>query len=119
MCFRFEDNKHVLIWESHDKFAKLQASRRIQWSYHYGDITARDGLGNVVQGVPDDPLEIRIDTCSGRVHMHYLARQPHYGQERVNGLDLTNLDAIQFVKGIFKHRKTGQPLTKVYGFKLT
>jgi hypothetical protein len=43
--FEFDDNNHIHIWESHDKFAGLHASRKISWSYHYGEITSRDKDG--------------------------------------------------------------------------
>lgn len=115
--FEFRDNNHIRIWESHDKFAGLYASRRISWSYHYGVITARDEEGHIIQGPADDPVEIRIDTCSG-LHLHYQAQQPHYQQARVSGLDLNGVTALQFVKAVFKYRSSGKDFSRVFGFKL-
>lgn len=113
--FNFADSQHIRIWESYEKIAGLQMSRRLQWAYHYGTITTRDGDGNTMQGSPDDPLEIRIDTCSG-LHLHYQKREPHHDQGRVAKLDLESVDAADFTQAVFKRRKTGQPFTKILGF---
>ena len=80
--FNFTDNQHIRVWEFYEKVAGLQMSRRLSWAYHYGIITTKDANGNTMQGSPDDPFEIRIDTCSG-LHLHYQKRQPHYDQSRV------------------------------------
>jgi hypothetical protein len=116
--FNFVDKQHIRIWESYEKVAGLQMSRRLQWAYHYGIITATDGNGNTMQGSPDDPFEIRIDTCSG-LHLHHQRREPHYGQGRVNKLDLKTVDTLTFVNAVFKRRKSGQPFTKTLGFTVT
>ena len=118
--FRFADRKYLRIWENYNKIARLEMSRKIQWSYHYGPIEATDDDGDVVQGSPDDPLDIRIDTRSGLtgLHLHYEKREPHINQEKVLGLDLGSVDWPKFVQGVLKHRKTGQPFTKIFGFKL-
>jgi hypothetical protein len=34
------------------------------------------------------------------------------------GLDLSSVGAFSFVRGVLKHRKPGQPLTKVFGLKI-
>jgi hypothetical protein len=114
----FTDKQHIRIWESYEKIAGLQMSRRLQWAYHYGIITAADRNGNTMRGSPDDPFEIRIDTCSG-LHLHYQKREPHYDQGRVAKLDLKTVDASTFVNAVFKRRKSGQPFTKTLGFTVT
>jgi hypothetical protein len=91
--FRFTDTKHISIWETYDKFAKLQMSRKIQWSYHYGPTEITDEDGDALRGHPNDPVDIRIDTTSG-LHMHYQTRQPHLDQSRISGLDLNSIDAL-------------------------
>jgi len=53
MTFEFGDNNHIAVWENHDKFAGLQESRRIAWSYHYGPVTARDSKGRAIQGAAE------------------------------------------------------------------
>jgi hypothetical protein len=115
--FDFQDQKHIRIWESYDKFAGLQMSRRVQWAYHYGKTESFDGGGHAMRGQPDDPLDLRIDTCSG-LHLHYQKREPHYAQDEVIGLDLHSLQALSFVRAVIKHRKTGKPFTKVFGFRI-
>jgi hypothetical protein len=114
----FTDKQHIRIWESYEKLAGLLMSHRLQWSYHYGIITASDKSGGTMQGSPDDPLEIRIDTCSG-LHLHYQKREPHYDQSSIHKLDLKCVDAFAFVDAVFKHRKTNQPFTKILGFTVT
>jgi hypothetical protein len=113
----FQDGLCIAIWESWDKFAGLQDSRRIQWSYHYG-AAARDSSGRLLQSEPDSPVTIRIDTCGGKEHLHYLAREPHYSPSSVLGLDLESVDCWQFIKGVLRHRKTGKPVDQVFGFKI-
>ena len=117
VVFQFTDRKHIRIREYYSKFAGLQMSRKTSWSYNYGSTEATDADGHALRGNPDDPLDIRIDTCSG-LHLHYEKREPHYDQEKVLGLDLLDIDWFKFVKGVFRHRKTGQPFTKIFGFKL-
>ena len=115
--FRFTDAKHISIWETYDKFAKLQMSRKIQWSYHYGPTEITDEDGDALRGDPNDPVDIRIDTTSG-LHMHYQTRQPHLDQSRISGLDLGSIDAFTFIRSVLKHRKTGQPFTKIFAFRI-
>jgi len=109
VVFEFDDNNYIQVWESYDRFAKLQICRRIQWSYHYGRVMAKDELGYATQGSPDDPLEIRIDTCGGEPHLHYRQREPHYSQDQVRGL----------IKTVLKHRSTKKTFQKLMGFKLS
>jgi len=118
LFFNFTDKQHIRIWESYEKIAGLQMSRRLQWAYHYGIITATDDNGNTMQGSPDDPFEVRIDTCSG-LHLHYQQREPHYDQSQVANLGLKSVDAFKFIHAVFKRRKTGQPFTKTLGFTVT
>jgi hypothetical protein len=94
-------------------------SRRLQWSYHYGPIQAVDELGNAARGAPDDPLDLRIDTSGGRVHLHYEKQEPHYYQDKIVGLSLVKVESLDFVKSVLKQRKSGEPFTKVLGFKIT
>lgn len=115
--FQFTDGKHIRIREYYSKFAGLQMSRKTSWSYHYGSTQATDADGYAVRGNPDDPLEIRIDTCSG-LHLHYQKREPHFEQNRVVGLDLNDMNWLKFVKGVLRHRQSGLPFTKIFGFKL-
>ena len=117
MLFDFGDQMHIRIWESYDKVAGLLISRRIQWAYHYGKTESFDRAGKAMRGAPDDPLELRIDTCSG-LHMHYQRREPHYDQDEIVGLDLNSVQALPFVRAVLKHRKTGKPFTKVLGFRI-
>jgi hypothetical protein len=117
VIFDFEDHKHIRIWESYDKYAGLMMSRKIQWSYNYGVAQVVDEKGRAMRGSPEDPLELRIDTCSG-LHMHYQAREPHYAQDKIIGINLQDVEAFSFVRAILKHRKTGKPLTKVLGFRI-
>jgi hypothetical protein len=116
--FDFSDGKHIRLWESHDKFAGLYMSRRVQWSYHYGDTMSLDENGDATQGAPDDPLDLRIDTAGGQVHMHYQKRQPHYRQADIEGLDLAKVDGLLFVRAVLRHRQTGKPLSDTLGFKI-
>jgi hypothetical protein len=117
LFFDFEDQTHIRIWESYDKIAGLLMSRRIQWAYHYGKTESIDAAGRSMRGGPDDPLVLRIDTCSG-LHVHYQTRNPHYGQDDIVGLNLESVQALPFVRAVFKHRKTGKPLNKVLGFRI-
>jgi hypothetical protein len=114
--FDFPD-KHIRIWESYDKIAKLDMSRRTQWSYHYGDTATLDENGDATRGAPDDPLDLRIDTTRG-IHMHYLTREPHYKQEAIKGIDLATVGALDFVRAVLTHRRTGKPLSEVLGFRI-
>lgn len=109
--------KHIRIWESYDKFARLQVSRRVQWAYHYGETASFDEAGAAVRGKPDDPLDLRIDTAGG-LHMHYGKRNPHYKQEEIEGLDLGSVGALDFIQAVLKHRRTGRPLNSVLGFRI-
>lgn len=117
LFFCFKDDAHIRVWESYEKLGGLQLSRRKQWAYHYGPVTRRDSAGNAVHGDPDDPLVIRIDTCSG-LHLHLNARDPHYEQDRLKGLQLQDVDWRAFVNSVFTHRKTGKAINKILGFTL-
>ncbi len=116
--FDFADQKHIRIWESFSKIAGLQMSRRLQWAYHYGGDEVIDEAGKAVRGAPNDPVDLRIDTCGGRVHMHYGTREPHYYQDKVDGLTLLKVQSLEFVKAVLKHRGTGEPFTKILGFSI-
>jgi hypothetical protein len=118
VVFEFGDEMYIHVWESHDRFAKLQICRRVQWSYHYGPIVQRDDLGRATQGAADAPLEIRIDTCGGEPHLHYRQREPHHAQERIRGLKIDSVEALAFVKAVLKHRHGKQSFEKIMGFKL-
>jgi hypothetical protein len=111
------DHKHIRVWESYDKIAGLQLSRRVQWAYHYGFTEKVDEDGRAMRGDPDDPLDIRIDT-SGGIHMHYQKREPHYKQNDIEGLDLRDVHPIEFIRGVIKHRTKGEALTKIFGFRI-
>lgn len=111
------DHKHVRIWERYDKIAGLQMSRRVQWAYHYGLTDTVDEHGRALRGRPDDPLDIRIDT-SGGIHMHYKKQEPHYGQGDIAGLDLRDVQAIDFLRGVIRQRTRGGEFTKIFGFKI-
>lgn len=113
----FPDPKHIRIWESYDKIAGLQLSRKVQWSYHFGDTALLDEGGGAVKGKPDDPLDLRIDTVGG-LHMHCGQREPHYAQKDIKGLDLATLSALDFVRAVFKHREKGKPLHEILGFRI-
>lgn len=119
VVFEFNDNTYIDIWENHDRVAKLQICRRIQWHYHYGAVTQRDDSGRATQGAPDDPVELRIDNCGGRPHLHYRQREPHYEQGQVRGLKFDTVCAIDFVRAVLKHRRSKQSFEKILGFKLT
>jgi hypothetical protein len=115
--FQFVNRKHVRLWESHAKFAGLQESRKIQWAYHYGPTQSSDEAAELEQGAPDDPVDIRIDTCSG-LHLHYGTREPHYDQSRIVGLKLDEIQAWDFVRAVLKHRKSGEKLAAILRFKI-
>jgi hypothetical protein len=63
-------------------------------------------------------VDIRIDDVGRPVHLHYEQPDPHHDQSVVKGLELSNLDMFEFLKGIISHRKTKKPLDKVFGFTL-
>ena len=86
-------------------------------AYHYGVISKVDANG-IPQYIQTNPVDIRIDNSCQRVHLHFGTPDPHIFQENVEGLDLGKLDMFTFVRGIFKHRKTGMALDKVFGFKI-
>lgn len=115
--FDFSNDEHIRIWESYDKIAKLDMSRKTQWSYHYGDTATFDENGDAVRGAPNDPLDLRIDTNRG-IHMHYQTHQPHYKQEDIEGIDLAAVGALDFVRAVLTHRRTGKSLSEVLGFKI-
>jgi hypothetical protein len=112
------DNKHIRIWESYEKVAGLLMSRRAQWSYHYGATENVDEEGKALRGNPDDPLDLRIDTSGGILHMHYGTREPHLRQSDIGGLDLRDVGAIEFIRGVIRHRTRGDDFTKIFGFKI-
>ena len=112
------DHKHIRIWERYDKIAGLQMSRRVQWAYHYGFTDNVDEEGRALRGKPDDPLDIRIDTSGGYLHMHYGKQEPHLKQSDVGGLDLRDVLAIDFIRGVIRHRTRGDEFTKIFGFKI-
>lgn len=113
----FEDGSCIAIWELWEKLKGLYASRRTQWSYHYG-AAKRDASGKLVQAEADAPVEIRIDTCGGTEHLHFQAREPHYPQPKIKRLDLQSLDCWQFIKKVLKHRETRKPLDETFGFEI-
>jgi hypothetical protein len=117
VVFDFADGKHIRIWESYDKIAGLYMSRKVQWAYHYGDTASFDEAGGAVRGSPDDPLDLRIDTCGG-VHLHYGKREPHYRQEDIDGLTISDVDALSFVRAVLTQRQTGKSLAEVLKFKI-
>lgn len=112
------DRKYIRIWESYDKIAGLQMSRRVQWSYHYGFSDIVDEEGRALRGRPDDPLDIRIDTSGGAIHMHYQKQEPHYQQTDIAGLDLRDVYAIEFIRGVIRHRTRGDAFTKIFNFRI-
>jgi hypothetical protein len=50
--------------------------------------------------------------------MHFGAALPHIGQEKVDGLEMDELDMFSFVRAIFAHRKTGKSLDKILKFRI-
>lgn len=113
----FSDGKHIRIWESYSKISGLQMSRKLQWAYHYGETANFSEGGQAGRGNPDDPVDLRIDTCGG-LHMHYKSREPHYKQSEIKGLNLSEYGALDFIKDVLKHRKTSKPLNMVIGFEV-
>jgi len=77
-----------------------------------------DEEGRALRGKPDDPLDIRIDTSGGYLHMHYGKQEPHLKQSDVGGLDLRDVLAIDFIRGVIRHRTRGDEFTKIFGFKI-
>jgi hypothetical protein len=112
----FSDGTYIRIWEMYDKFAGLYASRKTQWAYHYGSPQRKNANGEMTWE-PDDPVVIRIDTCSG-LHLHYKARDPHYPQSAIKGAKLADVDCWQFIKNIVKYRQAKQEVLTVFGFKI-
>lgn len=113
----FSDGTCIAIWELYEKIKGLQASRRTQWSYHYGSVK-KENSGKLVQAEADAPLEIRVDTCGGAAHLHFQAREPHYPPSKVRGLDLQSLDCWQFIKNVLRHRETKKPINEIFGFEI-
>jgi hypothetical protein len=112
-----DDNRYLRVRESHGKVTGLDFSRRIHFVFHYGPIVQRDANGNIIRQ-DTDPLDIRIDNSRGKVHMHYQAPDPHYGQENVRGLTLESVEIFTFVRAVLQHRKSGKPLTEILGFQI-
>lgn len=112
----FPDN-YIQIREFHQKVAKLQESQRVKFSYHYGPIVQLEKNG-IPTWNPSDPVEIRIDNSDQPVHLHYRAQEPHYSQDKVRDLALSDLDMFTFVKAIFRHRKSGHPIHKTLHFRV-
>lgn len=114
----FDDRKYVRLWEH---FAKVKGllmdGRRIQFAFHYGPIVLTDSDG-IPEWKADDPVDFRIDTQGGPPNLHYGARKPHYYQGSIDGLDLGTVDMFVFLKNIFKHRKTGKEIKKIFGFRI-
>lgn|SRR5208337_3491294 len=112
-----DDNKYLRVRESHEKVAGLDLSRRMGFVFHYGPIAQRDTDGSIIRQ-SNDPVDIRIDNSRGRVHMHYRAPDPHYGQENIKGLTLGSLGMLAFVRAVFQHRKSGKPISEILGFQI-
>ena len=114
----FTDNKYIRVAERYEKFAKMLGTcRRVYVAYHYGDIVNRDSDG-LPGYLGSDPVDIRIDDSCGPIHLHYKAQNPHYPKEKVEGLQLDDMDMFQFVNGIFKHRSTKKAFDALFKFKM-
>jgi hypothetical protein len=111
------DNKYLRVRESHDKVGGLAHSRRLGFVFHYGPIVQRDVDGNIVWK-SGDPLDIRIDTSGGAVHLHYQDPAPHHPQANVKGLSLNSIDVFKFVRAVLQHRRSGKPLNEILGFQI-
>jgi hypothetical protein len=115
---KFGDGKYLRVQEHYNKVTGLIGlSRRQAFAFHYGPIGAV-----TPDGIPDrksnDPVDLRIDNSGAPAHMHLRAPQPHIGQERVDGLEMEDLDIFTFVRGIFSHRKTGNSFEKIFKFRI-
>ena len=116
-CLKFADGKYLQIKEHYTKQSGLLDSRRSHFTYHYGPIV-REQPDGIPEGSHEDPVDIRIDTSGGSVHMHHGASEPHYGQDRVDGLDMLKLDMFKFVGAVLKHRASGKLIKNTFGFKV-
>lgn len=113
----FSATRYIRVWEQYGRVPGLQESRRVRFAFHYGPITGRDGSGNIVHAF-GDPVDIRVDDFNSPAHLHFQGPKPHYYQESVLGLELSNLDMIAFIKAVLRHRKSGKPLDKILKFRI-
>lgn len=111
----FEDNNYLRLWEHYRKTKGLFESYRAQFAYHYGPHPA-GRINDPLEIKPNDPVDIRIDNFQGKAHMHLGAPNPHYFQERVDGLQLERVEIQGFVHVVMDHRSTGKPFARLLGF---
>jgi hypothetical protein len=88
------------------------------FTFHYGPIISEDANGNI-DWHHTDPVSIRFDKKSGgSPHLHYRNPEPHYDQNRVEGLVLDDIDMFQFVDAVFGVRLGKTDFHDVLGFTL-
>jgi hypothetical protein len=93
-------------------------ARRHLFTFHYGPIVRRDSDGKIDRH-HTDPVLIRFDKKAAEApHLHYLAPEPHYGQDQVNGLALDNVDMFQFINAVFRVRQGITEFPNALGFTL-
>lgn len=91
-------------------------ARRYLFSLHYGPGPTRTATGDVVYD-HTDPVTLRLDKKNNEPeHLHYLSPTPHYGQARVKGLVIDDVDLIAFLSAVVQHRATGAPFDQLLGF---
>jgi hypothetical protein len=114
----FTDGKYIQIKEHYSKQAGLiQQSHRASFAYHYGPVVRKSPDG-VPIGESINPVDIRIDTSHGPVHMHLAKPQPRYAQNQVKDLDMQDLGMFTFVKAICRHRASGKSLEETLHFRI-
>jgi hypothetical protein len=110
---------HVRIKENFAKIHGLSKSRRIAFAYHYGPTVRSDSRG-MPEGEPSDPVFVRIDNSGQPPHLHHEGNPTdHIPQEHISGLVLDEVDLFTFVKAAFRHRKSGRPIAKELGYRIS
>ncbi len=108
---------HIRIKENFARRTGLYLSRRINFAYHYGP-TVRTGLSGMPDGIPSDPVFVRIDNAGRPAHLHHEGNpSDHIPQSRVAGLVLDDVDLFEFVKAAFRHRTSGK-IAQELGYRI-
>jgi hypothetical protein len=113
----FDDNHYMRIQEHYRVSSVQSPSARIGFSMHYGLATNVDEVREH-KYTADDSVVIRIDTYPRPIHMHLGSRDPHLGQERVDGLVMENISCFDFIEKIFEHRLNDISVQDAFGFRI-
>lgn len=117
LVFRNPDS-YVRIGENFAKRSRLSVSRRIHFAYHYGPLV-NVGDDGMPTRAPADPVFIRIDNVSRPPHLHP-ENDPtaHIPQEKIGTLILDEVDLFDFVKAALRHRQSGRPIEREFGYRI-